>query len=498
VVEDNLALAENIAELLRDEGVRVVMCGSGAEALRAVDAGIDLAIVDVRLPDLTGVRLVPQLRKRMPQGEVILMTGDGSLDTAIAAVREGVFAYVQKPFSPQDLLALAVRALAQVQLRRERARLAAELAVSERMYRGVVETVESLIVSLDRNATIQMWNHCVAATTGWALDEVVGRDFVATVVAPEHRAACEKLLRAAWHDRRLVDRECLVQTRDGRRREVRWSIVAFAPEGESRELLLLVGNDVTDRRVLEKRAADAEAMASLATLTAGLAHEIRNPLNAALLQLELLTRISTRISGESERARIGECAHLVQSEIRRLSRLLEEFLGLARPRTLARTPVDVRALCEYVVRTQQPVAEAAGVALRLDLAPILPAVMGDPPKLTQVLVNLVVNAIDAMREAELRGEIVIAGEQVGDRVCIRVVDQGPGIDDAVAGEIFRPFVSTKASGTGLGLTIAKKIIEQHGGTVELARLPGGGTAARIELLAVPASATEDRAGLSSP
>ena len=105
------------------------VCGTAAAALRATDAGIDLAIVDVRLPDLTGVRLVPQLRTRMPDGEVILMTGDDSLDTAIAAVREGVFAYVQKPFAPHDLLALAARALAQVQLRRERTRLAVELAV---------------------------------------------------------------------------------------------------------------------------------------------------------------------------------------------------------------------------------------------------------------------------------------------------------------------------------------------------------------------------------
>ena len=475
------------------------VCGSGAEALRlterasegaggpASDVAFDLAIVDVRLPDLTGVRLVPQLRTRMPGGEVILMTGDGSLDTAIAAVREGVFAYVQKPFTPQDLLALAVRALAQVQLRRERARLAAELAVSERMYRGVVETVESLIVSLERSGAIQMWNRCVVATTGWAQDEVAGRDFVASVVVPEQRAACEGMLAEAWRERRVIDRECAVLTRDGGRREVRWSIVAYSPDGDSRELLVLVGSDVTDRRVLEKRAADAEAMASLATLTAGLAHEIRNPLNAALLQLELLTRISSRLRGEPERVRIGECAQLVQSEIRRLSRLLEEFLDLARPRRPERWPVDVQGLCEYVCRAQQPVAEAAGVALRLDLPPTLPKVLGDPAKLTQVLVNLVVNAIDAMREAECRGEIVIAGEESGSRVCIRVVDQGPGIDERIAGEIFRPFVSTKAMGTGLGLTIAKKIIEQHGGSVELCRGPGGGTTAKIEL---PAAALE--------
>jgi PAS domain S-box-containing protein len=500
VVEDNLALADNIAELLREEGVRVEVCGSGAEALRlterasegaggpASDVAFDLAIVDVRLPDLTGVRLVPQLRTRMPGGEVILMTGDGSLDTAIAAVREGVFAYVQKPFTPQDLLALAVRALAQVQLRRERARLAAELAVSERMYRGVVETVESLIVSLERSGAIQMWNRCVVATTGWAQDEVAGRDFVASVVAPEQRAACEGMLAEAWRERRVIDRECAVLTRDGGRREVRWSIVAYSPDGDSRELLVLVGSDVTDRRVLEKRAADAEAMASLATLTAGLAHEIRNPLNAALLQLELLTRISSRLRGEPERVRIGECAQLVQSEIRRLSRLLEEFLDLARPRRPERWPVDVQGLCEYVCRAQQPVAEAAGVALRLDL----------PRRCRRCWATGEADAGAGQPGGErdrcdARGGVSRRdrdrGEESGSRVCIRVVDQGPGIDERIAGEIFRPFVSTKAMGTGLGLTIAKKIIEQHGGSVELCRGPGGGTTAKIEL---PAAAHRGR------
>jgi PAS domain S-box-containing protein len=487
VVDDNLALADNIAELLREEGARVDVCGTGGAALRAMDEAIDLAIVDVRLPDVTGVRLVPQLRARMPDGEVILMTGDGSLDTAIAAVREGVFAYVQKPFTPQDLLALAVRALAQVQLRRERARLAAELAVSERMYRGVVETVESLIVSLERSGAIHMWNRCAAATTGWAQDEVAGRDFRA-MVAEDQQPSCERIMAEAWRERRVIEHECAIITRDGRRREVRWSIVATSLAGDSRELLVLVGSDVTERRALEKRAADAEAMASLATLTAGLAHEIRNPLNAALLQLELLTRISARLRGEPERVRISECAQLVQSEIRRLSRLLEEFLDLARPRPPERWPCDLRGVCEYVCRTQQPVAEAAGVVLRLDLPATLPQVLGDPAKLTQVLVNLVVNAIDAMREAACRGEIVITGEQVGERVCVRVIDQGPGLDDRIAGEIFRPFVSTKATGTGLGLTIAKKIIEQHGGSVELGPAPAGGTMAKIELQVAPEAA----------
>jgi PAS domain S-box-containing protein len=331
-----------------------VRCVSGAEALAAANAATDLAIVDVRLPDQTGVELVPRLRPRMPDGEVILMTGDASLATAIAAVREGVFAYVQKPFAPADLLALGVRAQSQALLRRERARLAAELELSERLYRGVVDSVDSLIVGVDRGGAVRMWNRSAAAVTGWSQDDVLGAEFIARIIAPELGAGCQALLATAWSERRLFEHDCAIVTRDGRRREVRWHVVAFTPEGDSRELLLLVGSDVTDHLELEKRAADAEAMASLATLTAGLAHEIRNPLNAALLQLELLGRIGSRVADEHQRGRIVECTRLVQSEIQRLSRLLEEFLGLARPRTLARRAIDIRGLCEGVRSPRRP------------------------------------------------------------------------------------------------------------------------------------------------
>ena len=494
IVEDYLDLAENIAELFADEGVKATVCGTGAEAL-AVGAGAALAIVDVRLPDTTGVALLPRLRPLMPGGEVILMTGDASLDTAIAAVREGVFAFVQKPFAAQDLIALGIRALAQVQLRRERERLLAELAVSERLYRGVVESVESLIVGLDRSGAVRVWNRYAVATTGWSQEEALGRDFVELAIAPEDQPAFRGRLAEAWAGARLLEQPCAMRTSDARRRAVRWEAASLSAGEDNAELLLLVGDDVTERLELEKRAADAEAMASLATLTAGLAHEIRNPLNAAMLQLELLGRIGSRVADAAQRTRIGECARLVQSEIQRLSRLLEEFLSLARPRTLERRPVDVRELCEYVASMQAPLAEAAAVTLRVAVPEGLPRVLGDQPKLTQVLVNLVVNAIDAMRGAELRGEVELGGEVTDDGVRIHVADQGPGLDDRIAGQIFRPFVSTKEMGTGLGLSIAKRIIDQHGGTMQLGPRPGGGTIASVTLHTVPG---DDRAPASSP
>jgi len=123
------------------------------------------------------------------------------------------------------------------------------------------------------------------------------------------------------------------------------------------------------------------------------------------------------------------------------------------------------------------------VTLRVYAPRGLPPVLGDPPKLTQVLVNLVVNAIDAMREASA-GDIELSAERAGDRVCIRVADRGPGIDASVTSQLFRPFVSTKERGTGLGLSIVKRIIDQHGGSVDLGPRPGGGTIASVTLQVV--------------
>lgn len=481
VVEDNLALAENLAELFEEEELAAIVCARGSVALeRARAGGFDVAVVDLGLPDRSGVDVAGELRAAVTDSEVVLITGDATLATAIAAVQKGVFAYVQKPFLPQDLLALVERALTQVQLRRERTRLAAELAVSERLYRGIVESAEELIVVVDARAAVHSWNRFAAALTGYAQEEAHGVDFIARFIAPDHHEECHRLLAEARAGRRVPEVECKVVCRDGALRVVRWNLSALTAEGAPEALFLLVGADVTARLELERRAADAEAMASLATLTAGLAHEIRNPLNAALLQIELLSRIAGRVT-DPARERLSECVRLVQSEIQRLSRLLEDFLSLARPRRLAHGPVDIGLLCEHVVSMHRPVAEAAGLTLSLAIADGLPRALGDQPRLMQVLINLLVNAIDAMRPLG-RGEIAVSAAATGDRrVRVEIADQGPGIAPEVVGKIFTPFVSTKERGTGLGLSIVKRIVDLHDGTVELLPRPGGGAIAEVLL-----------------
>lgn len=484
VVEDNAALAENIAELFEDIGAEVVTCTHPADALReAAERPFDLFIVDVNLPgDESGVELVPRFRELSPQGQVLLMTGAASLDTAIEAVRHGVFAYVQKPFAAGDLLALGERALSQVALHRERQALARELAHSEAIYRGVVDTVDQLIIGLDDQRRVAFCNRCATEKLGYATRDLKGSPFVDLFASDEDRHLFSRLVERAERGESVSERHLHVHTRTGDTRLVRWRLTPLSADGVV-SLLLAVGLDVTETLELERRLAQSEALATIGTLTAGLAHEIRNPLNAAKLQLELLTRNAAKVGDGELAARIHDKAQVVRAEIGRLAHMLEEFLSLARPRAFELVPVPLAALLHEVAELQGPEAEEQDVDLRVscpeagDLC-----VLADPSKIKQVLVNLVTNALEAMRGAGVGTRVTVEGEPHGKSwVVLRVEDDGPGISDEHAGQLFHPFFTTKEAGTGLGLSVVKRIVEQHGGEISVGPSPEGGTIARVIL-----------------
>lgn len=226
-------------------------------------------------------------------------------------------------------------------------------------------------------------------------------------------------------------------------------------------------------------------MAAMGALTAGLAHEIRNPLNAAKLQLEVMTRTAKRLEDGAIRERIVERVEIVQSELSRLSSMLNDFLSLARPRGIAMDPIEVVPLLLEVVRLKRPLADVQRVHLTLERPEADFEVRGDRGKLKQVLLNLVANALEAMRE-QGEGEIVVSARRLAEGMAeIEVRDTGPGIAEDFEDQAFQPFYTTKDAGTGLGLTIVKRIVEMHGGEVRLRPGPEGGCIASFTLRAAP-------------
>jgi signal transduction histidine kinase len=207
-------------------------------------------------------------------------------------------------------------------------------------------------------------------------------------------------------------------------------------------------------------------MAAMGTLATALAHEIRNPLNAAKLQLELFTRRAKKLSDDEARELLGGPAELVRDEINRLGSLLDEFLELARPRQVDRKPIALAELFAEVERLEEPVLKRNRVTLATRVSPADLSVRGDRDKLKQVMLNLIVNAVEALQETpDPHIELSAERSASGVRMCVR--DNGPGVPSDLLGSAFTPFVTSKPSGTGLGLAIVQKIARQHGGVAEI-------------------------------
>ncbi len=238
-----------------------------------------------------------------------------------------------------------------------------------------------------------------------------------------------------------------------------------------------------EKAELARVAAHHETLATIGTLTAGLAHEVRNPLNAAKLQLELIGRAASKVEPTETAERIRDRVGLVNDELSRLSEMLDDFLALARQRRIEREPFALLPLVEEVVELEKPVADEEDVVLAIGFCDDT-VVDADRSKIKQVLVNLVTNAVESMRGRG--GRVEVGCRVAGDQTHIWVADTGPGIPPEVLETIFDPFVTTKEAGTGLGLSIVKRIVERHGGEVKV-ESSAQGTRITFSLAAQPSA-----------
>jgi len=488
IVDDNAELVDTLRAVLASgiPGIAVETAANGNAALKMAQKGFDVAIVDVKLPDVSGIDLIKPLRVASPFAEVLLLTGFASVDAAIGALRSGAFAFVLKSFRPEELISTVEQAIGKVQLKREREEL-------ERRYRDLVEVTDVLVFALDQDDRIALMNRKAAGIVGLFPDDALGRSLCDSWIPPEDRPALRAALAGTRDQPVVTESEALAgsprrsfEVETGftdlgapttSRRRVRWHL---SRSPDPRALVYGIGIDVTERRALEKRAADAEALSAMGELAMNLAHEVRNPLNAAVLQLHLLNRNLDRLDAEQgTRDALKDRVRIVGDEIGRLNRLLTEFLELARPRGIAREPVHVQGLVDEVLDLEEESARGRNVKIVRDLAPDGCIALGDREKLKQVTINVVVNALEAMKQG---GTLTVRVRPIGERVVMSFEDTGPGIDPTVLTNVFDPFFTTKEAGTGLGLSIVRKIVDQHGGDVAIESERGEG--ARV-VVAIP-------------
>lgn len=242
---------------------------------------------------------------------------------------------------------------------------------------------------------------------------------------------------------------------------------------------VIILRDITEARKLEEERRRTERVTAFTTLAAGLAHEIKNPLNSLQIHAQLLQKALTqRDLKKMDATRAARSSEIIVEEIQRLGRVVNDFLTAVRPTKPMFQRGNINTLVERIGATVEPEAESRGTRLVLVLDHDIPPTDFDSHQLTQAVLNLVKNALDAV-EAKDEPRIEIRTLLEGAHYAIRVSDNGNGMSDDELKKIFEPYFTTKFGGTGLGLAIVSRIVDEHGGSVNIDSRPEQGTAVTL-------------------
>ncbi len=326
----------------------------------------------------------------------------------------------------------------------------------------VLDTASDLILIADRQGRITYANHA-AAEAGLDREDLLGRSLAGLFTNPQRAA---RLLESQRHQ----EEELEMAVPEG---SPRLMLVSCTPLPETGEVLAIL-RDITTRRALERQLMHAEKLASVGILAAGVAHEIGNPLSAISGYAQLLAK--DRVAEADRR----EFARAISELSQRIDRIIRELLDYSRPSALAGQLVEVNQAVEAVLNMffTRKRLQRQGLSIHRDLARGLPPVRLERDQLQQVVLNMAMNAAQAMGEG---GVLTIRTRGVRDRegdwVVIEVQDTGPGIPPEHLARIFEPFFTTKppGQGTGLGLSICDRIVSQAGGRITVESRPGQGT-----------------------
>jgi PAS domain S-box-containing protein len=365
--------------------------------------------------------------------------------------------------------------------------LTTEALARERFIQSVVDDLGEGVIALDVDGRVRAWNRAMETRYGVRASEVMGHDlfeFFPQMQRDPWGESLRRLLRGELEEfaHEAVEHQTL---RGGRVvQNLKGSLLR---EGGRPAGAVLLVEDITERVGLERSARQAEKLAAVGTLAAGLAHELNNPIGVISSRVELmLLDAEARALPEDVR----EDLNVVHRHAQRVARIAQSLLSFARQSPGQRGPVDLnRVIEDTLVLVEKPVTRD-GVRLKRRLSPDLPTVWGDANALQQVLMNLLTNARDAVAHAA-EGEIEVAtAADAAGGVRVTVRDTCTGITPEALARIFDPFFTTKSSGTGLGLSISYGIIRDHHGTIDVQSHPGQGTTFVVTL---PGVAVAERA-----
>lgn len=340
----------------------------------------------------------------------------------------------------------------------------------------LVECFPDMIVVLDREGRVAFVSGRAVDILGADPEKLVGQE-VRSKVHPEDRARLAQLIQDInVGRRRYVQAEFRMQHLDGSWRTLRASASPLFGGADTIKGLVASVRDITETRTAERNLAQKEKFAAMGQMLAGAAHELNNPLTAILGVSDLLRE---RAVDDTSRRH----ADLILRQSRRAAAIVQDLLAFSRPAAQERQSLHLEEIVREIVHSQQPALAQKNIRVSFEVPPGLPAIVGDRRLLSQVFFQLIANAEQSISSARESGNLQISFARVGRRVCVTIADDGPGISEDLLGRIFEPFFTTKrpGGGSGLGLTICRAVVKEHGGSIEVQSISGSGAAFQVFL-----------------
>jgi len=433
----------------------------------------DLIISDYSMPSFDGLSGLDMARRLSPDIPFIFFSGTIGEESAVESLKKGAADYVIKQ-RPHRLVPAIRQALQNVAAKA----LLKQTEQKNREQAELLDKATDAILVCDLNNHIIYWNRGAEQIYGWTTEDVMGKDIAQVLFHGKSPLQIEQMTKAVeesgewtgeWREVTKANKPILIQCR----------ITLIRNEQGRPKSLLFINADITERRQLEEQFLRSQRLESLGTLVSGIAHDLNNTLTPVLIGVDVLRKTP------NERDTV---LNMMEKNARRSAEMIKQMLTFARGDDTSKTLIPIGPLVNELSKTVlHTFPKKVKIEIKSEEAPW--PVSGVPTQIYQVLMNLCVNARDAMprggtltlsvenTEINAATAVAVPDAKPGNYVCVGVADTGTGITPDQMEKLFRPFFTTKApgKGTGLGLSTSAGIIKNHGGFMTVASKPGQGS-----------------------
>lgn len=473
IADDNRSVNDVVKATLSEYGFEVIQTFDGKETLAAFqEQKPDLTLLDYLMPELDGLDVLKEIRKADPQALVVFITGQGSEDIAVKAMKAGANDYITKPISFPDLVHTAGKLIKEHEMLLENIRLKGSVDTYKDYLVTITETMGEAVVTIDKRGTIQFMNSMAAKLWG-DLEDMKNKPVEVLIPDPSIDVLAD-IRQAFAHGMDYAEKEYAFRKADG---SIFSGLLTASPLKSEKYSggIVLVVRDLTDIEMMRRQIINAEKLASLGKVVEGVAHEIRN----SLTSLGGFSRRLSKSVGPDSKQKVY--VDYIIEDVKRLESMImdiEEYVNYTKIHRPNFTSTSIEEVIDEALIKTFGSGKFSAVTYEVSVPENLEEIEADHNYLVEAFWHLFVNACESMQG---KGSMEINVSLHPHYLIVDVIDTGRGIPSEEIKDIFNPFYTSKVRGAGLGLSKVYMIIEEHEGFITVNSSVGKGTRMRVFL-----------------